>query len=56
MKRMNNACEGRFMGLLGRILRLFGERLAEVNDPCWLVIWYEPSLSEEVIKEMAEIL
>ena len=54
MKRMNSACEGRLMGLLGRILRLFGDRLADVNENCWLVLWYEPSLPEEVIKEMAK--
>ena len=52
MKRMNDVYEDRPMSLKEKVLREIGERLANVGGPCTILVWYEPSLPQEIIESI----
>lgn len=57
MKSMNNVCEDKKMGLKERLLCAAGEKLAEMavsSRGCFFAAIYEPELSPEILKEMAD--
>jgi len=54
---MNNVCEDKKMGLKERLLCAAGEKLAEMavsSRGCFFAAIYEPELSPEILKEMAD--